>query len=275
MRYVRDKITTKETEGFLTNAISYLEYAEDAAKRVIVPLARKLANDNLRRELFLWDGVVSGVGMYEAWRRTSADEPRLSEYAMLDALICGKHSVLVGRTHGIANLFAIMYPARGPLDLLIGPHALSLLADDHMDRKDLHVVLGKLGYDHESLKRLLRQLRKMDLFHEAPSDGTIGQMGMLLMHSQTIDAYRQLLLHPAYVDNAAMVTPIDDSLAAGQSMTVSFSVELFSKRVETTMCFIRQLRSDETSFAQGAHISGSKNRLIMLQQLEVLRPGLS
>jgi hypothetical protein len=74
------------------------------------------------------------------------------------------------------------------------------------------------------------------------------------LHDPVIAEYADLIWEPAYIDNVAMVTPVDPSLRSHMHKTRGDRTEDFTRRVETTLVFLGFLRTCEESFRDSSQL---------------------
>ncbi len=135
---------------------------------------------------------------------------------MLDALLVGTNDALDHDEHRIANLFAMGAGRVRPRDLLIGHHALQLLAQDRHSQPDLHQALRSLGYAETNIGVVEKSLLTFNFLHEEPAGGKKIEYEI---HEDVVQEYLALRFEPAYVDNVAMVTPVDPKYLPSMSKT--------------------------------------------------------
>src|SRR5262249_2981003 len=128
-------------------AAEYLSEITDFARKRLLDRILGLSHGSLRLMLALWGGFLRSEAAYSIWRQrlTSAESSPAYEYELLDALIVGESESLNQRTHRIANLFTMGHAHVRPRDLLIGPHALFLMAQGFHRQRTLADALVRLG----------------------------------------------------------------------------------------------------------------------------------
>jgi hypothetical protein len=174
---------------------------------------------------------------------------------LLDGLIVGAFEVLNQRTHRVANVFTMGHAHDRPRDLLVGPHALFLMAQGFHRQRNLTDALIKLGYSEDNIQDAIDSFGAFNMFHQTPVQSDLVDYEI---HNSVVEEYvgtdrpgfprNGLIWEPAYVDNIAVVTPVDPSLLSNMRKTHGDRTEDFTTRVETTLCFLRFLRSCEESF---------------------------
>ncbi len=135
--------------------------------------------------------------------------------------------------------------ASGLRDLLIGQHALQLLAQDRHTQADLHQALRSLGYSETNIGVVERSLLTFNFFHEEPAGGKKIDYEI---HEDVVQEYLTLRFEPAYVDNVAMVTPVDPKYLNRMFKTRGDRPDDFQRRVGTTLAFLEFVRDCEEQF---------------------------
>jgi hypothetical protein len=74
------------------------------------------------------------------------------------------------------------------------------------------------------------------------------------IHAEVVEAYLQLLIEPAYVDNVALVTHVDPEFHARMTKTRGDRPDHFPSRVETTIAFLEFLRANEDAFCDARRL---------------------
>lgn len=270
----RERVITKHLEETSASAdqefASYVPEITGLAKREIATIVEGLANGDLRTLLRLWGGFLRSSGALAIWRRWQANvtSGRSYRYELLDALITGSFQALYHGSLRVANLFELGVARRQPRDLLIGPHAMHLLGTGVRSRTDFHAALEALGYSQAAIQKLEIGLQSFNVFHQYSS-------GMCLIdyeiHDRVIETYAHLQLEPAYIDNVAMVTPVDPSLHASMHVTRGDRPGDFRPRVETTLTFLRFLRGCEDQFRDPARLATGHDTATFVQSLATLK----
>lgn len=254
----------------------FFEQITQGAKARILPVIEGLASGDQRRALALWGGLLRSTGAYGIWKQSQVapDSGRQHVYEYLDALITGAYVALNHEdSRRIANLFALGQARSRPRDLLIGPHALHLLSQGHAAQSVLVQHLGDLGYDEPAALHVARQLRDFNVLHEIPKAGGVVDYEI---HQDVVATYMGgpdrtgLLFEPAYIDNAAMVTPVDPATLARMKVTRGDRAADFQTRVETTLAFLLFLRDCEDSFRDPDVLRRGSDRDAFLESMEAL-----
>jgi hypothetical protein len=223
---------------------SLVEYFADMARLSKDRLFRRingLSHGNLRHILSLWESLLCGDAAHCLWRQSQGSR-RSFEYELLDALLVGANDVLDHKEHRIANLFAMGVGRVKPRDLLIGHHALQLLAQGRDMQADLRQALVSLGYSNENIAAVEKSILTFNFLHQEPTaDGSVAYE----IHKDVVHEYIELRFEPAYVDNVALVTPVDPKYLPRMARTRGDRADDFTRRVGTTLAFIEFVRECE------------------------------
>jgi hypothetical protein len=197
---------------------------------------------------------------------------------LLDALIVGESESLNQRTHRIANLFTMGHAHVRPRDLLIGPHALFLMAQGFHRQRTLSDALVRLGYSADNIQDAIDSCGAFNLLHQVPAQGGVVEYEI---HDSVIQEYVSqehsgrdrpgLIWEPAYVDNVAKVTPVEPALLHKMRKTRGDWAEDFTVRVETTLLFLGFLRNCEDSFRDPKLLRPGVDPAIFRESLEKIR----
>jgi hypothetical protein len=214
-------------------------------------LIRDLCNGDLRRELALLHGFVTGEGAYRIWQH-KAREPassRRHDYEIVESLLLGRFDHLMQNSDQIGNLFMVGHQHQMPRDLLIGPHMLFLIkkCGDIHDYQTLCRTLTDLGYSDNNFDHCFTEFRQLGILHEVSSDRIHG-VGYEA-HPTVIDAYERLLFRePAYLDCVAPVTAVDEDCLREMQAAYRGRHGPFVRKTECSLAFLKFLRRIETSF---------------------------
>ena len=172
------------------------------------------------------------------------------DYELLDALIVGACDALNQQNHRIANLFALGHAQSSPRDLLIGPHSLFLLAQGVHRHRALSDTLLALGHNRGRIDATLAALSAFNVLHQVPTqdDSLEYELHLPVIREYVGGERPGLLWEPAYLDNVAMVTPLDPGLLCRTQRTRGDRADDFIPRVLTSLAFLRFLRDCEESF---------------------------
>ena len=146
-----------------------------------------------------------------------------------------------------------------PRDLLIGHHALQLLGQDRHTQVDLHQALRSLGYAETNISVVEKSLLTFNFFHEEPAGGKKIEYEI---HEDVVQEYLALRFEPAYVDNVAMVTPVDPKYLRGCRRTRGDRAEDFTARVATTLAFLEFVRECEDQFRDPKAVVNTRRRYL-------------
>jgi hypothetical protein len=227
--------------------IEYISQMTRLGKERLLPRIRAISHENLRLMLSLWESLLCGDTAYRVWKQLkfNPESRRTFDYELLDALLVGTNDTLDHDEHRIANLFAMGAGRVRPRDLLIGHHALQLLAQDRHTQVDLHQALRSLGYSETNIGVVERSLLTFNFFHEEPAGGKKIDYEI---HEDVVQEYLALRFEPAYVDNVAMVTPVDPKYLNRMFKTRGDRPDDFIRRVGTTLAFLEFVRECEDQF---------------------------
>ena len=197
--------------------------------------------------LALWESLLCGDTAYSIWKQSkqNPESRRTFDYELLDALLVGTNDAFDHDEHRIANLFAMGAGRVRPRDLLIGHHALQLLSQDRHTQVDLHQALRSLGYSETNIGVVEKSLLTFNFFHEEPAGGKKIEYEI---HEDVVQEYLALRFEPAYVDNVAMVTPVDPKYLNRMFRTRGDRPDDFTRRVGTTLAFLEFVRECEDQF---------------------------
>jgi hypothetical protein len=225
----------------------YIEQMTRLARERLLPRIQAIAHENLRLMLSLWESLLCGETAYRIWRqsRSNPESRRSFDYELLDALLVGTNDAFDHDEHRIANLFAMGAGRVRPRDILIGHHALQLLAQDRHTQADLHHALKSLGYSETNIGVVEKSLSTFNFLHEEPAGGKKIEYEI---HDDVVHEYLGLRFEPAYVDNVAMVTPVDPKYLPRMARTRGDRADDFPRRVGTTLAFLEFLRACEDQF---------------------------
>ena len=251
-------------------AIDYLTDITQLARDRLLSRIEGLSYGSLRQSLALWDGLLRSELAYSLWRQAQAapESRRGYEYELLDALIVGAHRAMSPRDHRIANLFGMGHAFAHPRDILIGAHAMHLLERGDRTRQALTDMLGGLGYSSHNVEHVIEVLGAFNVLHQVPARGASIEFEL---HDSVIDEYLQLLAEPAYVDNIAMVTPVDPAYLPAMRPTRGDRPDDFTARVETTLNFLRFLRDCEVQFRDPSRLRAGLDPARFREKLEAAR----
>jgi len=227
----------------------YVQDTHEFAFKHFVPFLQGICNGDLRRQLTIWDNLLSGQVAYFGWLnftqfgRRSFEQPRVP-YELLDGALTGKTKIYNRDKTRIENIFSC-----GGDNLLLGPLTLHTLSfENQSTERSVFATLDRLGYDDEILIHgMLERFLDCNMFHQVAG---LGSDTDYIVHKELIGRYLEILREPAYLDNVAVVTPVETHLHNEMRVTLSRKREAFTKKVGTTLAFLKQLRIDEEQFSR-------------------------
>ena len=226
--------------------VAYLNRTHGFAKRYpwFVDFVGKTVYGDLRRILDIWYGISASQIMFEVQKRGYHPPTR---YELECAMLTGKYDVYNRFDTFIPNLFFMTNQSVSVRDLLIGPHILFLLLHRGLSSyQHIDSTLTGLGYSIDRVQQVWEKFHKWyNFFHVVSGEGENQEIDI---HNSVVETYWGLFIEPAYLDEIAMVTPVDDEQRKQMRQTVCHDRDQFVARVRTTLAFIRQVRSDEEAF---------------------------
>ena len=145
---------------------------------------------------------------------------------------------------------------------------LQLLSQDRHTQVDLHQALRSLGYSETNIGVVEKSLLTFNFFHEEPAGGKKIEYEI---HEDVVQEYLALRFEPAYVDNVAMVTPVDPKYLDRMSRTRGDRPDDFTRRVGTTLAFLEFVRECEDQFRNPKLVKNTAGEAF-ITALETLRP---
>lgn len=226
----------------------YVDYVFNCLQtEKIGSLIRNLASDDLRRELWLWEGVLRSAASESIWESQRLDTSRKYEYEWMESLIAGDLRSRTDCSGRIANLFSLHHDNSTPRDFLAGYHGCFLLKDTS-HRQNWYSDMSRMGYDVSALEVLEQNFRGFNLLHPVP-DNLGGFRGENFhIHLGAVDAYLSLVVHAAYIDNMAMITPVDTDTQSQIAETVGHTSRDLRSRVDSSIAFIEFVATQEREF---------------------------
>lgn len=251
------------------SVVDYMTQITRLGRERLLPRIKALAHENLRLTLSLWESFLCGDAAYSIWKQIkhNPDSRRSFDYELLDALLVGTNDAFDHDEHRIANLFSMGAGRVRPRDLLIGHHALQLLGQDRHSQTDLHQALRSLGYAEANIQVVEKSLLTFNFLHEEPSGGKKVEYEI---HEDVVHEYLALRFEPAYVDNVAMVTPVDPKYLPRMCRTRGDRAEDFTRRVATTLAFLEFIRECEDAFRDPRRVANTPSE-VFIKALESLR----
>jgi hypothetical protein len=252
-------------------ALDYLStMTQFAGKRLLARIVA-LSHGSLRLMLSLWGGFLRSLVAHDIWRqlRADPDSTRGYDYELLDGLIVGADLVLNQRRHRVANLFALGHAHARPRDVLIGPHAMFLMEEGLKGHASLSETLEQLGYARSNIRDTVVAFAAFNILHLTPTPRH--DLIEYELHAPVIHEYSDMIWEPAYIDNIAMVTPVDPALHSRMFKTRADVADDFTRRVETTLEFLEFLRDCEQTFCKAKHLRPGVDPHTFAETLEKLK----
>lgn len=219
-----------------------------ALRPVTRHLVEKFCNGSVRRFLRLRKRLAMSIPVERAARQKKKHryEP-LPEYIFLNGILNG------GRDHyhrndpdnDIENLYDTTNQPPCAYTLLIGVHILYLIRARNYTRQELLDRLTRIGYREGEVLDCLDTLHNAGLFTRENIESSDDYR--IIKESNIIEAYVDLILKPAYTDNMAIVTPVEEHLGEQMVHTVAYEIGQFKDRTKTTKSFLRQVHDDENT----------------------------
>ena len=238
------ELANSKCEMFLAEVLS------STTKPFFIKLLNKLAAGSVRRLLWLWEVTLSSQSLQRSFEKTQfMGLPRLQylhTYDLCDALLTGFYSVHHRIESPIANLFFAQKEEDCPYRSLLGVHIAHFAAaadflEEDMTENQLLSQIRVFGYPSRHANVALQYLEQKKLFTPYIEGGE----RMFDVNQQIVEAHLELTQSPVYLDNMAMVTPIEKDLPGKICLTTSTNNKKFVARVESTLKFLRQLDKDE------------------------------
>ncbi len=213
----------------------------------IQELVKQFCNGSVRRFLRLRKRLIISMPIAHAIERQDRhkDDP-LPDYIFLNGVLTG------GRDHfhkndignDIVNLYDVVQPNTCSYTMLIGVHVLFLLRTGRAYRRSQLIgLLAQIGYTRSEVEECLEMLHRKSFFTRENIEG-VGDY-RVFPESNVVEAHVILLTTAAYVDNMAIVTPVEDRFRDDIQHTLSYEVTHFRARTKATLAFLRQIRDDE------------------------------
>ena len=265
-----EKMVLPDTEK---HSISeYFDVIHSAAIDIFHKKIARLCGSNVRKKLLLWGDFLSGERAQSIYYESSSlpTSRRSFDYAILDAVLCGCCESFRADPQKILNIFNVLGVRSSDYDILIGLHGLWLLHQKTTDEIDFQYKMLGLGYAKEKIVGLERRFAIAGLFYEVPTGSGHQLFISYNLCDEVITAFLDLIFEPAYVDNAALVTPVDLETVKSLRMTRGDRPELFYPRAMTTFCFLDHLKACEDRFLHGVHISDADLEKEHKQKLRAL-----
>jgi hypothetical protein len=232
------------------SCIRFIEDSYEFASRLFGNQIESLCNFDLRREIQVWDNLFSSMSLFYSWRESSkrqkwAYNMHRVPHEIINGALTGRTTQYNSAKARIENIFDC-----GEFNLICGLHAINLLrsvSTTDVDKNRVVRVLMCLGHHEFDIQRTLDRLFEANMYHEIARDnfGTA-----LVVHQPTVNAYLDLAVHPAYVENCALVTPVKQEYLKDMQVTSMVNPDQFVSRVKTTFAFISSIKDDEVALAK-------------------------
>ena len=257
---IQQELAKPTTNAMPAQAGQYISELHEIANERLLQRITMLSNGDLRRKLSMWEAFLSGEVAYSIWRQQQTATTRRSyDYELLDGLLRGMHDVFQSEQMRIANIFEMGKASKTSRDLLLGLHALTLLDHGVCTRSTFAGNLLRLGYDEDAISAVEQKLMLFNVYHETPAIQAGGLGVEYEVHGQVVQAYLTMCVEPAYLDNVALVTPVDPALHKRMRKTRGDHAEDFVHRVETTLAFIEFVRDNEDQFRRCSSLSRAED----------------
>lgn len=232
-------------------AAEFSEFVDFVFERIrsemVGKLIRQLSSNDLRRELWLWEGILRSGAAESIFDLQRTQPDRKFEYEWIEALLAGDARTRPDEgDHRIANLFLMHHDSLTSRDLLAGFHGCYLLKG-RTHRRDWFADMVRLGYRDSSVLGLEQSLRHFNMLHPVPEKFSGEDFEV---HSSAVDAYLDLASNEAYVDNVAMSTPVDEMTRSRIRQTSGHANKDVVERVTSTIAFIEFVMRQEQEFVE-------------------------
>ena len=216
-------------------------------KERLLPRIRAISHENLRLMLSLWESLLCGDSAYRVWKQLKLIRSPGVRSTMDSSTLCSSAPTTSSTTTSIGSPISSRWEPAASVrrDLLIGHHALQLLAQDRHTQVNLHQALRNLGYSETNIGVVEKSLLTFNFFHEEPAGGKKIDYEI---HEDVVQEYLSLRFEPAYVDNVAMITPVDPKYLNRMFKTRGDRPDDFVRRVGTTLAFLEFVRECEDQF---------------------------
>ena len=208
-------------------------------------VVEKLCNRSIRRLLRVRRRLAESPALEKNMRRASAGVASMSNYAFVDGLLSGRDQIFnVSDEHSdILNLFDCVQAAnRSAYTTQVALVLLSLLRGRRRGLiSDITKTMLGIGFHAEEIEEAIDLFRDKGLLVIARS----AEGPTFAKEPGIVEAHTILSWDSAYIDNAAIVTPLEREFLVGTQRTVSYEFHHFLPRIKTSLQFLRQLQKDE------------------------------
>ena len=216
-----------------------------------------ISGGSVRMLMELWQSIISSRNLFDNYREMTEDGSvvrSLSNYRLLDAVLTGAYGVHHAAENPILNAFHLDSEADGPVDRLLGPLLLFALRSGVRSYQDTIARLTGIGFESVAVERCLDRLRVKRIFYLAG-----GARREIYVLEGVLSSCISLLDKPAYLNNVAVTTPVEDRFRNSMSFTRGSSPTLFLEKTRTTLTFLLQLRKDEQRLEKLVSTKRSRN----------------
>lgn len=216
------------------------------ARRII----DELCDGSTRRSLTARWRIVNSIALQKQSEPATTTEDKLvGNYSMLCALIVGnrKYFFAPDPTNLIVNLYNITEDLDPPYSTLLGVHFLHVIRTESRNYARVVTLLSQIGYRKSEIDGCFRAFAHAQIITACESpDGS----KRYEVNKRIAAVHSDLMRRAAYIDNMAMVTPVEYSRLEHMSHTVPYSDSDFIRRAETSLEFLEQLQEDENDFCK-------------------------
>jgi len=240
----------KKNRALINNVgcLNFIRNAFDKIDTENISFVDNITYKHLRRAIEIWRGVFESKAAFVTHKR-SGRELITSRYILRDAMLTGGYQVHNSAESVIANIYNLLENPTCERDLLIGYHALYILRSQRVNSyTKMCGYMEGLGYTNDDIRTVWKTFYEHGLFHLVDIEDGVH---IYKCHRKTINAYWELVVEDAYLDNMAMTTPVElsqEELEEKFKQTVSYIPDKFIDRVTTTIEFIKQVQTDEEEF---------------------------
>ena len=245
------------------NCVRFIEDTYEFISRLFGKQIENICNYDLRREIQVWDNLFSSMSLFFSWRETKKRQKWIYStqrvpHEIINSAMTGRTTQYNSAKARIENLYDC-----GEFSLLCGLHATVLLRNTttaEVDKGRVTRVLMSAGHHEFDIQRTLDRLFEANMYHEIARDnfGTA-----FVIHHSTANAYLDLAMHPAYVENCALVTPVKSDYRKDMNVTTTINSDQFVTRLKSTFAFISAIKDDEVNLR-----NATLNRLLEMSDPE-------
>lgn len=176
-----------------------------------------------------------------------------SPYALINSWLCCKNLTFDpdDKDCDLLNVFDVSGANDCEHSTLLGPHVLQILSRGTIKKSFLFESLVNLGYLKQEIEHCLELFYRKAYFKPSAINW-LNDDCEIVPENTTILGLLDLIVEPAYIDNVALLTPIDHHIFKDIEST---ALGTFTSQVQVTLCFLRQLKKDEDKFEKWQKIS--------------------